>query len=74
VPTFNAFDHGTRNSHLDRRNHRQWDVMINGFVMIESDLGALAPGFLLGWGLFRFAMTVRQTTAFCARPHKVFVA
>jgi hypothetical protein len=74
LPAFHVLDSRGRNSHFDRRDHRQCNVVISRFVVIESNLGAFAPGFLLGWGLLRFAMAVRRATAFRAWPHEVFVA
>jgi hypothetical protein len=74
LPVFHSLDSRGRNSHFDRRGHRHRHVVIDRFVMIESDLGAFAPGLLLGWGLFRFAVAIRRATAFRARPHEVFVA
>jgi hypothetical protein len=74
VPPFYALDNGKRRSHFDRRDHWQCDVVNNRFVVIESNLAALAPGLLLGWGLFRFAVAVRRATAFRALPHEVVIA
>jgi len=74
LPALHALDSRRRHSHFDRRDYRHCDVVINRFVVIESNLGAFAPGLLLGWGLFRFAVAVRQATTFRARPHEVFIA
>jgi len=74
LPAFHALDSREGNSHFNRRDERQVNVVINRFVVIEGNLIAFATGLLLGRVLFRFAVAVRRATSFRARPHEVFVA
>ena len=74
MPAFPSFDWPYKNIHFGHCYHRQLDVLINGFVMIEGDLGALASGVLLGGRLFRFAVTVRRAAAFGTSEHKILFA
>jgi hypothetical protein len=74
MPGFPAFDGGWKSIHLGRRDNRQLDVVINHFVMIEGDLGALASGVLLGGWLFRFAVTVRRAATLRTSEHKILFA
>jgi len=72
LPAFHALDSAERNNHFP--DHRQSDLVINRFVMIEGNLSALATGDLLGRRFLRFAVAVRRATTLRARPHEVFVA
>ena len=53
MPAFQAFDCAWKQIHLGHRDIRKLDVVINQFVIIEGDLGALASGVLLRRRLFR---------------------
>jgi hypothetical protein len=74
MPGFHALDYARKNIHLGNHDKRQLDVVINQFVMIEGDLGALASRVLLSRRLFRFAVTVRRAAAFRTSEHKILLA
>ena len=74
MPAFPSFDWPYKNIHFGHCDHRQLDVLINGFVMIEGDLGALASRVVLGRRLFRFTVTVGRAAAFSTSEHKILFA
>jgi hypothetical protein len=74
VPEFSTLNSMERNSYFDRHDHRQIDMVINRFVMIEGNLVAFAPGVLLGWRFLRFAVAIRRATVLRTAEHKILLA
>jgi hypothetical protein len=74
IPAFPTFDWAYKNIHFGHGDHRQLDVLINGFVMVEGDLGAIASWVLIGRRFLRFAVTVGRAATFGASEHKILFA
>jgi hypothetical protein len=74
VPEFYTLDSMERNSHFDRYDHRQIDMVINRFVVIEGNLVAFAPRVLLGWRFLRFAVAIRRAAVLRTTEHKILLA
>jgi hypothetical protein len=74
MPAFPSFDWAYKNIHFGQCDHRQLDVLINGFVMVEGDLVAVASRVLFGRRFVRFAVTVRRAATFGASKHKILFA
>jgi hypothetical protein len=74
VRALHARDGAERNIHFDRRGrpvHRQFDVVVNRFVMIEGDFVAFASGSLLSGRGFGFAVAVRRAAPSGSSKHKI---
>jgi hypothetical protein len=74
MPAFPSFDWLYKNIHFGHCDNRKLDVLINGFVMVEGDLGAIASRVLFGRRFFRFAVTVRRAAILGAPEHKILFA
>jgi hypothetical protein len=72
VPALRSLDRASRQINLNRRGYRQVNLEIDGFLVVEGNLLALALR-VLRRRRFRFAVTVGRAAAFRAR-HEILIA